>query len=194
MSNNETPLVRHVEGIRKLVSAITSWASDRNLIKGGTVGAQFLKLVEEVGEFSLEVDQLDHSSILNELGDVFVVQIIMHAQLGKDYTEGLLCVANDYQGPDYNPLYPYPDESDYVILLGRVAAGIAKRNVDAFLHGSHSLSNVVLADAMDAIDAEFYPNLQTGEGFVETALHLAYTKIKDRKGRMENGVFIKEND
>jgi NTP pyrophosphatase (non-canonical NTP hydrolase) len=91
---------------------IAEWAEARNLVKGSTPQAQFLKLSEELGEVAAVIAKgKDDKEFKSEVGDMLVVLTILAAQRG--------------------------------VTLGECAS-------------------------------------------------VAYDKIKHRKGRMENGVFIKE--
>lgn len=70
-----------------LIKKIEQWANDRNLIKGATTNAQFIKLIEETGELAGGIARNDEDIIKDSFGDVFVVLTIMAAQLGLDFNE-----------------------------------------------------------------------------------------------------------
>tara|TARA_B110000444_G_C18647221_1_gene504321 strand:- start:179 stop:472 length:294 start_codon:yes stop_codon:yes gene_type:complete len=97
--------------MQELVSLVSQWHHDRNLIKGSTDKDQVLKLVQELGELSDNVCK--EQDIKDDIGDMLVVMI-----------------------------------------------NICERN------------NVTL----------------------DQCLAEAYLDIKDRKGRMVDGIFVKEND
>lgn len=93
-------------------SLIREWAYDRDLISGrSNPNAQFLKLLEEVGELSRAIQKGNTTEFVDAIGDVVVVLTIMATQ----------------------------------------------RNIN-----------------------------------IEDCIQLAYHEIKDRKGKMVNGVFVKE--
>lgn len=96
-----------------VISNIIGWCEDRNLIEGSNPKDQFHKLVQECGEFSDAYLKGNEEDAAMELGDVFVVAILIASQMG------------------YQP---------------------------------------------------------------EELMEIAYHKIKDRKGMMMNGVFVKEED
>lgn len=98
--------------MKELVNKIEQWSIDRNLHTADPK-AQFVKLIEEVGELANGINKNNEEVIEDSIGDVMVVLIILSQQLG------------------YN---------------------------------------------------------------LETALGKAYNEIKDRRGRMVNGVFVKESD
>lgn len=69
---------------------IRDWAHDRNLIEGSTVQAQFVKLIEEVGELAEAIAKGKDEQFLDSIGDAFVVLTILAAQKGMDIEE---CIA-----------------------------------------------------------------------------------------------------
>lgn len=188
-----------------LVDNVERWATERNLIGGATVGAQFLKLVEEAGEQSAELsrDITDVDALLSETGDAIVVAIIMSAQMKQSLGPSLLCASNPNndddrpeEGPDA-PLYPYPETETPLEVLGRLAESIAKRYRPGFFHALHSFVCVTLTEAIDTLDERgFYYSsaLPNRTAVAHVSLSLAWDKIKDRKGRMIDGVFVKEAD
>lgn len=66
--------------------------------------------------------------------------------------------------------------------MGEVAAGVARGNEDEILDG---IGDMVVV--LTILAAQY--NMK-----IEDCIEAAYQEIKDRKGRMENGVFIKEED
>lgn len=92
---------------------IRAWAHERNIINGATMQAQFVKLMEEVGEMASGIAKGRPEVIKDGIGDAVVVLTILAAQHGVE---------------------------------------------------------------------------------IEHCIELAWNEIKDRKGRMVNGVFVKESD
>jgi NTP pyrophosphatase (non-canonical NTP hydrolase) len=72
---------------------IRDWAQDRNLIRGSTVQAQFVKLIEEVGELAEAIAKGKDEQFMDSLGDAFVVLTILAAQKGLDIEE---CIAQSW--------------------------------------------------------------------------------------------------
>jgi NTP pyrophosphatase (non-canonical NTP hydrolase) len=68
---------------------IRDWAQERNLIRGSTQQAQFVKLIEEVGELA-EAIAKDKAGFMDAIGDCFVVLTILAAQRGIDIED---CIA-----------------------------------------------------------------------------------------------------
>ena len=61
---------------------IRAWARARNLVAGSEPRAQFLKLVEEVGEIAHGMAKGRSHEIKDGIGDAIVVLTILAAQLG----------------------------------------------------------------------------------------------------------------
>lgn len=64
----------------KEFTRIRNWAYDRNLIEGSNNSAQFLKLLEEVGELSHAIQKDNLTEFVDAIGDVVVVLTIIAAQ------------------------------------------------------------------------------------------------------------------
>jgi NTP pyrophosphatase (non-canonical NTP hydrolase) len=63
---------------------IRNWAHARNIIEGATPQAQFVKLIEEVGELAQGIAKGRHDSIYDGIGDAVVVLTILAAQHNVD--------------------------------------------------------------------------------------------------------------
>ena len=61
---------------------IRRWARDRNIIEGATPQAQFVKLIEEVGELASGIAKGRHAVVVDGIGDAVVVLTILAAQHG----------------------------------------------------------------------------------------------------------------
>lgn len=67
-----------------LAANIVGWANERNLIEGSTTQAQFVKLIEEVGELAAGIAKNRPVMVQDSIGDAFVVLAILAAQSGFD--------------------------------------------------------------------------------------------------------------
>ena len=61
---------------------IRQWANDRNIINGATMQAQFVKLIEEIGELAQGIAKGRPEAIKDGIGDAVVVLTILAAQHG----------------------------------------------------------------------------------------------------------------
>ena len=61
---------------------IRVWAHERNIINGATMQAQFVKLIEEIGELAEGIAKGRPEAIKDGIGDAVVVLTILAAQHG----------------------------------------------------------------------------------------------------------------
>ena len=59
---------------------IRNWSADRNITRGATPQAQFVKLIEEVGELAAGIAKGRRHEIVDGIGDAVVVLTILAAQ------------------------------------------------------------------------------------------------------------------
>ena len=156
------------------------WAIDRNFHTGATIEGQALKMLEELGEF---VGNYKRSKpVLDDLGDMLVVVNVIRCMLQQEAHKHP-SVAMPPNGGDGNVAALIAATSSaisYILIF-------AYRNVEQWAVGRISselhrieLSVLALCAALDVNPA--------------AACAHAWNEIKDRRGRMENGVFIKEAD
>lgn len=68
----------------ELQAQVEDWADAKGLLKKENVNAQFLKVIEEVGELAASIARNDEEETIDAIGDTFVTLIILSAQLGYD--------------------------------------------------------------------------------------------------------------
>jgi hypothetical protein len=165
---------------------IRQWGSDRNLILGATPQAQFVKLCEEFGEVTLGMEEDNYAEIKDGLGDTAVVLTILASQMGTTIEE---CF--EYAVGMERTFVYFDDETEYSAYIramstqfGKLATGIAKKNAP--------LAKEALGHALGLVSA-LSGCLLVEEGF-DDALLASYNVIKDRKGKMIDGIFVKEAD
>ena len=73
--------------MEKLISKVSQWHHDRNLIDGATSKDQVLKLVQEVGELSDSVCK--QQDIRDDVGDIMVILINIVERAGITLDECL---------------------------------------------------------------------------------------------------------
>ena len=154
-----------IEEYMDLAEKVVGWAGDRNLIEGSTASNQFIKLVEEVQEIKEAKESGDELELLKEIGDYHVVSIIMLSQLGIYDSLGSRAVYSS---------------DDWIDILGSIAQSLSKKRLspkNTIIAGMNN-ANQYLPDGKDPVDA----------------LRVSFEKIKDRKGKMIDGVFVKEAD
>nr|DAP64173.1 MAG TPA: NTP-PPase-like protein [Caudoviricetes sp.] len=168
---------------------IRQWASDRNLIKGADSKSQFLKLQSEKGELSAAIVSADKDEIIDGIGDAAVVLTIIAAQNGIELDNSHIHSEMKY----FNGIVErFPHfVSEFLTLdaqIGKLGDAIAKgQDVRPYIEGAIDQLNFIAQmyhSQMGVSAAQAFPH----------ALDRAYDDIKDRKGVMYNGVFVKSTD
>lgn len=144
------------------------WAVDRNLIYGSTPAAQLGKLIEECGELQIAIAAGDRNGMRDAVGDCSVVLRIIAGQLGIDWTQ--------------MPNNSVRLSDGYMPYFLRAIAGLSA-NLNAGRDCTIALS--VCMDALAVFCAQ-------QELCIDECLEQAWEEIKDRKGQMVDGVFVKE--
>lgn len=152
---------------------IRQWAIERNLHLGATVDSQACKLWEEFGELAQGFNKNRPELIRDGIGDVLVVAIVMNT-ICEFSSEG-------YEDPEYFSndwaISSLPQEA-----LLAIPEVIMAENTEGFYYNFGWLVEVVdkFANSMGISTA--------------ACLEESYLEIKDRKGMMINGKFVKEAD
>ena len=160
----------NLEKMRQRLPDIRQWAHDRNLITGSTTAAQFVKLVEEASEMYQAHEGGDYDGVKDGAGDVIVVLTILAAQIGVNLEGHVTWHISDYCNCGGMPIF------------GKLASAIARKNHDEAI----KYIGVIAGCAMDS--AWVY------ELDIADCVEHAWAEIKDRKGRMIDGVFVKDGD
>lgn len=174
--------------MQKLIQQIEQWAEDRNLIHGSTPQKQFLKLSEEIGELITGHNKRNLELIKDAVGDCFVVLTILSKQtnyedLESDILEGFECYAI--------PRERYKQSENH--------------NLQHILSNQGELATQLLDEEEGGDEIAIYQciglitynlvHYSYGQGLdFRVCVRHAYKQIKDRKGRMIDGVFVKEED
>ena len=155
----------------ELIKKIQKWFYDRNL-QTQNPDKQFLKLYEEIGELASGIAKKKEDVIKDSIGDVAVVLIGLTLQLGIDTKE---IFPNLESVP---PTNSNKCEDHFILLLDQSVAAYLNRQ-------KFQLKNVTF----ELIRVAEFLNINFTE-----CLGLAYEEIKDRKGRLVGGVWVKEED
>ena len=73
----------------QLITLVTNWAQEKDLMKSWNASRQMLKVTEEVGELAGSIAKSKEEDTIDALGDTFVTLIILAGQLGIDPTYAL---------------------------------------------------------------------------------------------------------
>ena len=160
--------------MNELIAKIEQWAEDRNIIKGSKPIDQAMKLFSEFGELADNVGK--GRDCRDDIGDILVVLTIICKQCKESINVAVDNVVSN----------PYCFESNVKISV--IELGMT---ITSMLHENNSdplMFNVegALCDLNDICMVNGYT--------LKECVQIAYDDIKDRKGLMHNGVFIKESD
>ena len=159
--------------MKSVVQKIIQWHHDRNIVEGATDEGQFKKLMSEFGEYS---DNLAKGRcVKDDIGDMGVV---------------LLNIA---------------ERNDCVSLMINNGLTVFSSTYSQLLYSLNDISYYMEVESSEHYKETIKENLiYTWESLVRTAadsgttleecLEVAYDDIKDRKGKLINGTFVKESD
>ena len=158
---------------KDLEQKIQQWFVDRNLHEANPV-KQFLKLMEESGELFEGIAKDKSELIYDALGDIQVVMIGLEQQIKN----GAKISANQ-------------QELELLLMVSSLG-NIAQK---LYTHICHNETQTPLIKS----DLMFLDSVVSTVSFLngtdaENCLQIAYDAIKDRKGKMIDGVFVKEED
>lgn len=156
--------------MEELIKKVQEWSIERGL-NTADPNKQRLKLWEEFGELNAAIARNDREGAIDAIGDMLVVMIIYKQQLRYDSSE---------------LFYSGKDDIDFIGRLEDVDL------IDYIGYGIYNSRNFIegLGMVVDNLTVLAY-RLETN---LEECLAAAYDEIKDRRGKMINGVFVKESD
>ena len=158
--------------LQKLITNVQQWSIDRGLDKADSK-KQMLKLYEEFGELASGIAKGNKEVVKDSIGDVIVVLIILAQQQGLEKISDF-CVIFDHLS--INDLMPRASE-----LIGLISLRVRKTNdeIEEYI--------VRLISCLRTISESENLNF-------EDCLLQAWNEIKNRKGKMVDGVWVKEED
>ena len=161
--------------MQELIAKIEQWAEDRNIIKGSKPIDQAMKLFSEFGELADNVGKA--RDCRDDICDCAVVMTIIMAQCGLSF-------------------HAYAENLNFISQY-EIKYNVSQLGSSICEFVSDIATNYEISDSSDAfIWCIEYLNviaMQIGSS-LEECIQIAYNDIKDRKGVMYNGVFIKESD
>lgn len=160
--------------MNELIAKIEQWASDRNIIKGSKPIDQAMKLFSEFGELADNVGK--GRDCRDDIGDCAVVLIVIAKQFGNTVADVVASVINE----------PYCFNKNVKVSVTELGMTITsmmhENNSDPLMFNIES----ALCNLNDICMVNDYT--------LQECVQIAYDDIKDRKGLMHGGVFIKESD
>lgn len=156
--------------MEKLIKKVEQWSIERGL-NTADPNKQRFKLWEEFGELNAAIARDNRDGVIDAIGDMLVVMIIYKQQLGHG-SNWLF-----YQRQDNVDLFFKLDDTSLIDCIGR---GIS--DSQSCIEGLR-----MVVENLTVLVYRLGTNL-------EECLQSAYDEIKDRRGKMVNGVFVKESD
>lgn len=156
-----------------LEEKVQQWFIDRNLHEANPI-KQFLKLMEESGELFEGIAKDKPELIYDALGDIQVVMIGFEQQIKN----GSQISANQ-------------QELELLLMVSSLG-NIAQKLYSHVCH-NETQTPLIKSDLM-FLDSVISTISLYNETTSENCLDEAYEVIKDRKGKMIDGVFVKEED
>ena len=193
-------------GLQQLIKNIEQWAEDRNLIEGSTPQKQFIKLMEEFGELCSGVAKNKPDVIKDSIGDCFVVMVILAKQ---NHIDSVLEKISDLDSSfekisDLDSSFEKISDLNsfkHVFELGVeeiIVETVVSLGMLGMLASELMGQNLEMPTKVDAIFGWPYLSLKLISRkynlMLTDCVQAAWDEIKDRKGRMIDGVFVKESD
>lgn len=158
-----------VSRMDELNKKILQWAKDRELDKKGTVEAQKIKTVEELAELIKAMCKDKKDDIIDSIGDVYVTLVIGNMLDTNTEMDALACIGSDEDEYTKELLLEHLlDCSRYILGLQYVRELIA-----LIIKTLYNVCKYYKVDFADCVES-------------------AYNVIKNRKGKVVDGQYIKE--
>lgn len=154
--------------MNELITSVEEWAIERNLHTADP-NKQILKLMEELGELAEGMAKGNEKAIYDGIGDMKVVLTILKMQLEN----------NDRSTVNI---------SNSILSLLMYEVGLLAREV------LFSKDIVDIKQYIRKVEMNLDSLCDSMEITLESCTELAYNEIKDRKGKMIDGVFVKQED
>ncbi|MBN6079926.1 MazG-like family protein [Aggregatibacter actinomycetemcomitans] len=171
--------------MKELIKNIENWAEERNLIQGSAPQKQFIKLMEEFGELCAGISKNKNDMIIDSIGDCVVVFVILCKQ--TECSTHILKMAFDQAHYSVTK-----DNCDRICI--RIA--YALRGLSEIFMNSKFRDYDKKVFYSSIFEATYLLGLLSKDidVCIEFCVKKAWNEIKDRKGKMINGVFVKEAD
>ena len=156
----------------KLRDKVIEWAQAQEILTKATPASQYLKLGEEFGEIKEAIAGHDYEKFVDAIGDNAVVLILLVKLVGKDaelyQISGARLQSDDGIG-------------DLVIYYGKLSKSIQE--------GTPARTKCIAMHCFAILDE--IAQARASRSMVD-CLEAAYGVISKRKGKMVDGVFVKE--
>ena len=158
--------------LKELITNVQQWSIDRGLDKADSK-KQMLKLYEEFGELASGLAKGNKEVVKDSIGDVVVVLIILAQQQGLEKISDFNIICNHLQASDL--MLQASETIGLISLRVRRTKGEIEEPIVRLISYLRTIAK--------------YENLK-----FEDCLSKAWNEIKDRKGKLIDGVWVKEED
>lgn len=189
--------VVHYDGVKEYTPLIRKWAEDRNIIGGGsTTLDQFIKGLTEAGELWTHIGKGQRELLKDDIGDVYVCLVNAAGNLDinlEDHVRSL----EAFQHHSGRAMYTNRGLKRYSLQVLYTLAAVAQ-SIDNILDSDNERDvEFFKTDFSDACADVVYVletiALEQGWSLTDCVI-AAYEDIRDRKGLMVDGCFVKEKD
>ncbi len=156
-----------------LILKVEQWAEDRNILRGTRPIDQAMKLFSEAGELADNIGK--GRDIKDDVGDTLVVLTILAAQLDVSLSQ------LNFKSLDWAD----GSSKELALVLFNTLPEIV-----GYAHNANFFHIGLFKRAINTLSSIARNHKAT----LEECLSVAYNDIKDRKGVVYNGTFIKEED
>lgn len=162
------------EKVLDLVEKVEVWATEKGIFEKGTVEAQMVKTLEEITEMQMAIIKDDKEEIKDALGDIFITIIVGSKMANTNIRE---CIED----------YCVDENKIEMDKMQRIGTWIHLINFyldivgEPYDKNGSSFMLILLSNYADVYDLK-----------IEECLESAYNVIAKRKGKMIDGMFVKE--
>lgn len=163
----------------KLIKDVQKWGYERGITKAENAHMQTMKTVEEIGELAGAIVRFDRESAVDAFGDILVTMILHNECLGRKLD--FILIDGIESTVDFVP--------DVFTAMNEFIAQLGKPDLYTVtgMYDRLKLLEVLRRATADHLSCEDFPILLE-------CLQAVHDEIKDRKGKMQGGVFVKEDD
>lgn len=157
---------------------VINWADNRQILSESTPTQQFIKLMEEYGELASGVSKQNEQVIKDSIGDCLVVLIILHKMKNLKGNAFKNLPKVHYEFKHNSVIYVAEELGRIGYIVNRPELDWDGRLEEHINEAIHALQDVAIKHKTTLVEC----------------LGLAWGEIKDRRGIMQDGVFIKTAD
>lgn len=189
--------VVHYDGVKEYTPLIRKWAEDRNIIGGGsTTLDQFIKGLTEAGELWTHIGKGQRELLKDDIGDVYVCLVNAAGNLDINLEDHVRAL-EAFQHHSGRAMYTNRGLKRYSLQVLYTLAAVAQ-SIDNILDSDNERDvEFFKTDFSDACADVVYVletiALEQGWSLTDCVI-AAYEDIKDRRGLMTSGCFVKESD